>query len=58
MKGFGSASLITNNSFKSNGAITCKIITNGKTISENTSSGQGAMASCFATPQDIARAFE
>ncbi len=58
MKGFGSASLIANNSFKSNGAITCKIITNGKTISENTSSGQGAMASCFATPQDIAKAFE
>lgn len=59
VKGFGSASLTANNSVESDGGITCKIITNGKTVSENTSTGQDAMVSCFATPpQDIAKAFE
>ncbi|RIX35193.1 hypothetical protein D3M95_04790 [Corynebacterium falsenii] len=58
VKGFGSASLTANNSVESDGGITCKIITNRKTVSENTSTGQDAMVFCFATPQDIAKAFE
>lgn len=58
VKGIFGGHISASNGLYDTGAITCKIIANGKTLSENTATGEFASASCSADSTAIAEAFE
>lgn len=58
VKGFLPAHMTTTNGYEENGNITCKILVNGKVVSESTGSGQYGSASCMANSTDIKNALK
>lgn len=58
VKGIFGGHISVTNGLYDTGAITCKIIANGKTISENTATGEFASATCSADSTAIADAFK
>ena len=54
--GFFAASLIATNGMGDTGTITCKIMSNGKVLSENTATGEFASASCNTSSTDLENA--
>ena len=58
VKGIFGGHISASNGLYDTGGITCKIIANGKTLSENTATGEFASASCSADSTAIAEAFE
>lgn len=58
VKGIFGGYISATNGLYDTGSITCKIMANGKTLSENTASGEFASASCSVDSTAIAEAFE
>lgn len=58
VKGFVGGYVSATNGMYDTGTITCEIVANGKTVVQNTASGQGATASCNASQDEIKKAFE
>lgn len=58
VKGFFGAYLTATNGMYDTGTITCRILVDGKTVTENTGSGEFASASCSAGPDELKKAAE
>lgn len=58
VQGLFGASLIVTNGYGGTGDVTCRIIANGKTVSETTGSGEFGGATCNAGFDELKAAFE